>query len=137
MMEWLILIVAILVLSIVSVWTSQVSEHKYVSLENLIVLISLYLTMMIGFGLIYTILEINGYNVFVKNYNDIAGGFFSVLQDSLYFSATTLLSVGYGDVIPIGAGRWLAVVEALLGYIMPAAFVARVVIDWEKEHMIR
>ncbi|ANB60152.1 potassium channel family protein [Anoxybacteroides amylolyticum] len=132
-MGWIIVIVGVLVLNIVSVWTSRASKHKYVSVENFVVLISLYVTMMIGFGLIYTILEINGYDIFTKNSKDITGEFFSVLQDSVYFSATTLLAVGYGDVIPIGAGRWLAVTEALLGYIMPAAFVVRVVIDWEKD----
>lgn len=132
-MGWLIVIVGVLVLNIVSLWTSRASKHKYVSLENFIVLISLYVTMMLGFGLVYAILEMNGYDIFMKNEKDITGTFFSVLQDSVYFSATTLLAVGYGDVIPIGAGRWFAVVEALLGYIMPAAFVVRVVIDWEKE----
>lgn len=132
-MGWLIVIVGVLVLNIGSLWTSRVSKHRYVSLENFVVLISLYVTMMLGFGLIYTVLEINGYDIFMKNSKDITGEFFFVLQDSLYFSATTLLAVGYGDVIPIGAGRWFAVVEALLGYIMPAAFVVRVVIDWEKD----
>lgn len=136
-MIWLIVIVTVLFASVASIWTSQSKEHQYVSLENFFVLIFLYFTMTVGFGLIYTILQINGYDVFVKNHNDTADGFFPILQDGLYFSATTLLSVGYGDVIPVGAGRWIAVVEALLGYIMPATFVARVVIDREKEHMIR
>jgi potassium channel LctB len=50
----------------------------------------------------------------------------------MYFSAITLLSVGYGDITPIGIGRWLAVVEALLGYTMPMAFVVKTVINFEK-----
>ncbi len=54
------------------------------------------------------------------------------VETSLYFSAVTLLSVGYGDIVPIGIGRWIAMVEALLGYALPAAFVVRTVMDVER-----
>lgn len=55
--------------------------------------------------------------------------FFSRLWTSLYLSAITLFSVGYGDVVPIGIGRPLVIIEALLGYTIPAAFVVRTFID--------
>jgi potassium channel LctB len=50
----------------------------------------------------------------------------------MYFSAITLLSVGYGDITPVGIGRWIAIIEALVGYTMPAAFVARTFMEHEK-----
>jgi potassium channel LctB len=134
-MEYVLLgfVVIVLFVSIASVWITQSKNNQYISLENFFVLILLYFTMMVGFGLIYTTLQMNGYRVFIKNIDGTTGEFFNILQDSLYLSATTLLSVGYGDIIPVGMGRWIAVMEALLGYIIPATFVARVMIDWKKE----
>lgn len=40
-------------------------------------------------------------------------------------------SVGFGDVAPVGIGRLLAIIEALLGYTIPAAFVVRTFIDFD------
>ncbi|MBA2876542.1 potassium channel family protein [Thermaerobacillus caldiproteolyticus] len=126
------IVATVLLGSMISIWTTQFKSTRYISLENLFVLIFLYMTMMMGFGLIYMVLKLNGHDVFIKSVDGTTNECFTVLQDSLYLSATTLLSVGYGDITPIGIGRWLAVIEALLGYIMPATLVARAVIDWEK-----
>jgi potassium channel LctB len=134
-MEYILLIVifTVLFLSIKSIWTVQQKPHRYVSLENLFVLLALYLTILIGFGLVYTVLQINGYEVlWIKGKSD-HGDFFELFQDSLYFSATTLVTVGYGDIIPVGVGRWLAAMEGLLGYVLPAALIVRTVIDFEKD----
>ncbi|WP_035099318.1 potassium channel family protein [Anoxybacteroides tepidamans] len=123
------LVVIVMLASIISFWTTQTRGRQYISIENLFTLMLLYLTMMIGFGLIYAWMEMNGYEAFVKSLGRTNGEFVHILHDSLYFSAITLLSVGYGDIIPIGTGRWIAMLEALLGYIIPAAFVARFVMD--------
>ncbi len=37
------------------------------------------------------------------------------LGDSLYFSLVTFTSLGYGDIAPVGASRWVACVEVILG----------------------
>jgi potassium channel LctB len=59
---------------------------------------------------------------------------FQIVEVCMYFSAITLLSVGYGDITPIGVGRWIAIVEALVGYTMPAAFVVHTVMENEKRN---
>ncbi|RAK15535.1 potassium channel LctB [Anoxybacillus vitaminiphilus] len=134
-MEYILLIVifTVLFMSIKSIWTIQQKPHRYVSLENLFVLLALYLTVLIGFGLAYTVLQINGYEVLLIKGKATDRDFFQLLQDSLYFSATTLVTVGYGDIIPVGIGRWLASAEGLLGYVLPAALIVRTVIDFEKD----
>ncbi len=38
--------------------------------------------------------------------------------DCLYFSAITLTTAGYGDFYPTGAGKFLACLEALTGYVI-------------------
>ena len=88
---------------------------------------------MLGFGLIYTVFVMKGVPVLLEGDNLLEGHFIEAIQDAMYFSAITLLSVGYGDITPVGIGRWLAIVEALLGYIMPTAFVVRTVISYERD----
>ena len=121
-----------LVSSIRSLLTTNQTRNQFVSIENVILLCLIYVTVLIGFGLIYTILDIHSSGVLVESGIAITGSFREKLEASMYFSAITLLSVGYGDLTPIGVGRWIAVVEGLLGYIMPMAFVVRTVINIEK-----
>jgi potassium channel LctB len=108
-------------------------EHRnnYVSLENLIFLFMLYVNVLVGFGLVYTIFQMKGTPVIVENGVQVVGNFLEVLGTAMYFSAITLLSVGYGDITPIGLGRFFAILEALIGYIIPAAFVVRSMVDYE------
>ncbi|NNU84779.1 two pore domain potassium channel family protein [Geobacillus sp. BMUD] len=124
-------VAAVLLGSITSLWTARVQATHRLSLDSLWVLVQWYLTMMLGFAMIYMILQVNGHTVFTPSSNRAAEGRLSLLEDSLYLSGMTLLSVGYGDVTPIGVGRWIAIAEALLGYIMPAVIVTRTVFDWD------
>jgi len=39
------------------------------------------------------------------------------LLDAIYFSAITYTTVGFGDVVPVGAVRFLAGTEALIGFV--------------------
>ncbi|MFK9094087.1 ion channel [Bacillus salipaludis] len=102
---------------------------KFVSVENFLYLGTVYLTIIIGFGLIYLLFNLIGtpllkeVNVHHRN---------NIFETSFYFSAMTLFSVGNGDVLPQGIGRFIAVIEALIGYTLPAAFVARVMLNREK-----
>lgn len=49
---------------------------------------------------------------------------------SLYFSTITMLSVGYGDVTPYGWSRLVAMIESIIGGILPAAIVIRFMMPW-------
>jgi hypothetical protein len=51
------------------------------------------------------------------------GGFLS----ALYFSAVTATSVGYGDIVPIGPARVLAIVESVAGLILFGCVVSKFV----------
>lgn len=48
-------------------------------------------------------------------------------RDAFYFSAVTYFTVGYGDVIPYGQAKTLAVLEAALGSIVNLVIVAMAV----------
>ncbi|MFC4713657.1 potassium channel family protein [Planococcus dechangensis] len=53
--------------------------------------------------------------------------------DYLYFSGTTMLSVGYGDIVPVGSARFFSLVQAAIGLLLPAAYFAKVLTGNGKE----
>lgn len=107
-------------------------QKNFLSFETVIMITYLYLSLLIGFGMIYLICMQSNLHVLIESGVPITGDYFDKLVTSLYFSAVTLFSVGYGDIVPIGIGRFLAVIEALIGYILPAVFLARTVIGIDK-----
>lgn len=97
------------------------------SSEMFYTLLVIYSIVMIGFGLIYFILSFQGI-VLVEHGELRQVSIIGSLIHSFYFSGVTLLTIGYGDIIPIGIGRLIALIEALIGYILPTAFMLRLVI---------
>ncbi|MEK5522015.1 potassium channel family protein [Heyndrickxia sp. FSL W8-0423] len=112
-------------------------KHKLVSFDNFLFLGSTYSVIMIGFGLLFMLLEIKGFNVIAEQGSHFSGNYIEKLNSSMYLSAITLFSVGYGDIVPIGIGRILVVLEALIGYTIPAAFVVKSVIDYEQNNEMK
>ena len=52
----------------------------------------------------------------------------NLMSTFVYFSFTTLTTVGYGDITAVGtAARSLAMLEALIGQLFPAVLIARLV----------
>lgn len=94
------------------------------SMELFYALLILYSTIIIGFALIYFVLSYQGILLvehgIVRDVSTLES-----LVHSIYFSGVTLLTIGYGDIVPIGIGRIVALVEALIGYLLPTAFVFR------------
>lgn len=122
-----------IVMSLATLFLPHQIKGKKVSIENFLYLACIYVTMMLGFGLIYVLLDTRGFSIFMDGTVGLKGNFLSRLETGFYFSAVTLFSVGYGDIAPIGIGRMIAVLEALIGYTIPAAFVFRAVFEMEKK----
>ncbi len=55
-----------------------------------------------------------------EQYGELIGSVSGTLSDCIYFSFSSYTSLGYGDVIPTGALRYIAGVEALLGLVLIA-----------------
>ncbi|MEN2768300.1 potassium channel family protein [Ornithinibacillus xuwenensis] len=99
----------------------EMRERRFSS-EIFYTLIITYTIVIIGFGLIYFILSFEGILLVEGGELRQVSPIGSMIH-SFYFSGVTMLTIGYGDITPIGIGRLLALIEALIGYVLPTAFV--------------
>lgn len=103
----------------------RLKESRFSS-EVFYALLIIYCIVIIGFGLIYFILSFQ--HVTLVEGSDLKEvSVIGSLVHSFYFSGVTLLTIGYGDITPVGIGRFIALIQALIGYILPTAFVLRLV----------
>lgn len=110
-------------------YQGQESEKGYrmsISLELFYTLLVLYFMVIIGFAFLYFITSF--YTVTLVEIGQVPGlSKFEALIRSFYFSGVTMLTIGYGDIIPVGPGRVLAIIQALIGYVLPTCFVLKLV----------
>lgn len=122
-----------MIFSFRALWGSSSNKiTRVLSAEHFITFLLLYTTIFVGFALLYMILEFMGYRVLDELHSFQEDGFYTSFKTNLYFSAMTLFSVGYGDVVPLGIGKMVVTIEALIGYTMPAAFVVHSFREHEK-----
>jgi hypothetical protein len=96
-------------------------------------LFSLWLEIVVGCGVVYWLMASASPNSrLMANGAPIAGGLRGLLE-SLYFSAVTATSVGYGDIVPKGAARILAVCEGIAGLILFGCVVSKFVSRRQEE----
>ncbi len=102
----------------------RIARHQSVTEQTVLGAIDCYLL----FGLIYAFMYAGLSNI---NHQSILKPHTNSLSDFLFFSYTTLTTVGYGDFVPYGAiARTLASLEALMGQIFLVTVVARLVALW-------
>lgn len=101
----------------------KINISRNISVYGLISLATLYLTIALGFSGIYLILELVGVNVLYFKPDLVNNNALDYLLNIIYFSSTTLFSIGYGDIVPIGLGKIIAIIEGLIGFLLPPAFI--------------
>jgi len=97
-----------------------------IAYEVFYTLMVIYGTVIIGFGLLYFLFSFHDV-VLMENDQAFSGSTLATWWQSLYFSGVTMLTIGYGDIAPLGIGRLFALIQALIGFILPTAFVLKVV----------
>ncbi|HZG71461.1 MAG TPA: potassium channel family protein [Chondromyces sp.] len=79
--------------------------------------------MTFGFAFIYYLLSQN--NVILRVSSPTGEAFDPTFWDLVYFSGVTLLSIGYGDYIPVGNVRFFALIEGSIGLLLPTAYFVK------------
>lgn len=77
----------------------------------------------IGFAVLYYLLSLEHDVIRIGTEDGENGG--ETFTDFLYFSGVTMLSVGYGDLVPIGSARLFALIQAGIGLLLPTAYFIR------------
>lgn len=93
------------------------------ALEVFLALCIIYCTVIIGFAIIYFICSRKAIVLHSLSYDRLS--MLEQLYECVYFSGVTMLTIGYGDISPVGIGRFIALIQALIGYILPTAFVLK------------
>ncbi|WP_251129531.1 MULTISPECIES: ion channel [unclassified Exiguobacterium] len=75
---------------------------------------------MLGFTLIYYALSRD--SVILVTSLESMNAVEPTWENLLYFSGVTLLSIGFGDLLPIGLTRLFAIIEGAIGILLPSAF---------------
>jgi hypothetical protein len=103
----------------------RIIMHEVVTAETIMGAISVYLLIGFSFASIYATIGVFGPSPFFADTPR------ATVNDYLFFSYTTLTTVGYGNLVPAGnVGRTFAMFEALLGQIYLVIIVARLVSLW-------
>lgn len=75
---------------------------------------------MVGFSLIYYALSRD--SVILVTSLSTMNAVEPTWLNLLYFSGVTLLSIGFGDLLPVGSARLFALLEAAIGILLPTVF---------------
>ena len=78
-----------------------------------------WLILVILFGLLYYVLD--------ARYDILASRGKEGFLNSIYFSFITSFPIGYGDVVPVGIGRFFAVIEGITGLIIYGIVISKLV----------
>ncbi|SFK20321.1 potassium channel LctB [Halobacillus dabanensis] len=109
-----------ILLNLVYFFANKTYRKSYFSTALFLNLFFVLTGVLIGFTFIYYLLSLNG-TILVTSLSSkesVNPSFW----DLLYFSGETLLSVGYGDMLPVGMARFFALIESAIGVLLPTAY---------------
>ena len=106
----------------------QISTHRQVTAQTLLGAVCVYLLWGFSFSFLYATIAFFSPTSFFLHAQPATSSTF------LFFSYTTLTTVGYGNLIPASdLGQMFAMLEALLGQVYLVIVVARLVSLWRQE----
>lgn len=116
-----------LLIALVIIWTvaRAVFGPGRITYHRIVGAILLYLTIGLVFVALYTLVGAHSPNAFSGL---TVTAHVSLPSDLVYFSFTTLTTLGYGDIMPVHPiARSLSNIEAIIGQVYPATLLARLV----------
>jgi Ion channel/Acyl-CoA dehydrogenase, C-terminal domain len=122
----LIFTLLFLVFALVSLLRAVLRAEK-VTHDTIYRAISVYLMLAIVWGAAYMLLQTvqpGAFSMDTARHGNRGMNWF----DCVFYSFVTLITIGYGDIVPITAqARWLSVLEAISGTLYVAVLIARLV----------
>jgi hypothetical protein len=116
---------SLMLLIALTVIVRRIATHPVVTAQTVLGAVDVYLLFGMIFAHLYAALAGLGSTPFFTGVSP------TTFNDCLFFSYTTLSTVGYGNLVPAGSfGQTLAMLEALLGQIYLVLLVSRLVSLW-------
>jgi len=105
--------------------TVQVFKEGRVTINHIQSAVAIYLLLGLMWGFLYQAIALKDAGAFMRASSAVADSVHVFKKDLIYFSFTTLTTVGYGDIAPVHPGaRMLAVLEAIVGQLFPAILIS-------------
>jgi hypothetical protein len=102
----------------------QVFKEGRVTANHIQGAVAIYLLLGLMWGLLYQAVALHDPAAFVRPASSVPMSVDTLKKELLYYSFTTLTTVGYGDITPVHPGaRMLAVLEAIVGQLFPAILI--------------
>ncbi|SES14847.1 potassium channel family protein [Salipaludibacillus aurantiacus] len=101
-------------------FTNKSYKKSYMDSALLFKLFLILTTLTFGFACLYYLLSLEQPILRINDPTDELVDM--TFGDALYFSGVTMLSVGYGDLVPIGSARFFSLIQAALGLLLPASY---------------
>ena len=124
---------AVLLIYITVLISVFLARQEHVSADMILGAINVYLLFAIAFMFLHAFVEITTPGAYLYHGESLSVALsghpeVDALAFLLYFSVVTLTTLGYGDIVPaIPAARMLCSLEAVIGQLFVAVFIARMV----------
>lgn len=105
-------------------------SRNTIILYNILILCFFYFIIALFFSIIYIILDFWELGSILDHHSSSwhQQQHLDIFTRSLYFSFITLFAVGYGDMTPLGLSKGVAIIQALVGYVVPYAIVLNYIV---------
>ncbi|WP_017473560.1 potassium channel family protein [Amphibacillus jilinensis] len=121
MTQSLVVIATIIILTnLYYFFANKYYRQSYFSTALFFKLFFVLIGVTLGFTILYYALSIQETILVYEGHSGEAAD--QSFSELLYFSGTTLLSVGYGDIVPVGSARFFALIQAAIGLLLPTAY---------------
>ncbi|MCA0987134.1 ion channel [Guptibacillus algicola] len=112
--------IVFIVINLYYFFTNKTYRKSTFSSALFLKLVLVMFSMLVGFAVIYYLFSLQDV-ILVQNLSSMKPIEITFLN-LLYFSGETLVSVGYGDMLPVGPARFFAILELMLGILLPTAY---------------
>ena len=103
----------------------QVFKEGRITINHIQSAVAIYLLLGLLWGFLYQAVAIKDPAAFARASSSVPDSVDALKRDLIYYSFTTLTTVGYGDIAPVHPGvRMLAVLEAIIGQLFPAILIS-------------
>ncbi|PSL51126.1 potassium channel LctB [Salsuginibacillus halophilus] len=106
-------------------------EESYLNTTLLYKLIIVLSALILGFACLYYFLSY--FEVVIRVGDPLGEAVDPSFLTYLYFSGVTMLSIGYGDFVPVNHARLFAVIQAGLGILLPTAYFVQAIASRKSE----